>query len=113
MQDLANRVALDNRVQVDFAVLVQADVNSIGVSEEIVQIAENLLISPEQEGPQVIGFAIVRVQLQGAADIPQVDELIDLAVRIAGNVPQNRPPARWLVQAVDRHDWEELLDGPT
>ncbi len=70
----------------------------VGVAEEVVQVAEDLLIGAEQERPQVIGLAVVGVQLQGVAYVAQVDELVDLAVRIAGDVAQHRPAGRRLVR---------------
>ena len=46
-----------------FAVLVDADVDGVGVAEEVVQVAEDLLVGPEQERAEVIRF----VRRRGAA----------------------------------------------
>ena len=40
------------------------------------------------------------------------DEAVDLPVGVAGDVLQRAAPRRLLVQPVDRHDREELVDGP-
>ena len=42
----------------------------------------------------------------------QVDELIDLAVRIAGEIGEGSPPGGFLTQAMNGHDREELLHRP-
>ena len=42
----------------------------------------------------------------------RVDELVDLAVAVAGDVGDDRRPCGRFVEAVDRHDREELVDGP-
>src|SRR5262249_32676970 len=42
----------------------------------------------------------------------KIDELRDLAVRITSDVDQSRA-ANWLfVQAMNRNDWEEMLNRP-
>ena len=99
VQHLADRVALDDGVEVDLAVLVEADVDRVGVAEEVVQVAEDLLVGAEQERAEVVGLAVERVQLQGVADVAEVDELVDLAVRVAGDVAEDGPPGRPLVRA--------------
>ena len=45
--------------------------------------------------------------------VAAVDELIDFAVAVAGDVAEHRVPRRPLVEAVDRHHGKELLDRPT
>ncbi len=112
MQNLANRVALDDGIEVDFAVIFQAHMNCVGVAEEIVQVAENLLVSAEQKRAEVVRLTIVSVQFQGVADIAEVDELIDLAVRIAGDVAKHGASRGWLIEAMNGHDRKQLLDGP-
>ena len=59
MQHLADRVALDDRVEVDLAVVVEADVDRVGVAEQVVQVAEDLLVGAEQERAEVVGLAVV------------------------------------------------------
>jgi hypothetical protein len=44
------------------------------------------------------------VQLEHVLDVAQVDEAVDLAVGVAGDVGEHRAPRRLLVQPVDRHD---------
>src|SRR3712207_7658191 len=48
-QHLAHGVALDDVVHVDAALLIQADVDRVGVAEQVVQVAEDLLVGPQQD----------------------------------------------------------------
>ena len=52
-------------VEVDLAVVVQADVDRVGVAEQVVQVAEDLLVGPEQERAEVIGLAVVTDAARG------------------------------------------------
>ena len=61
----------------------------VRVAEEVVQVAENLLVGPDQKHPQVVGIAVDGVQRQGPLHVPPVDERIDLAVRVAGDVAEH------------------------
>ena len=57
----------------------------------------------------------VRVQLvqrQRVAHVAQVNELVDLAVGIAGDVHQRGLARRAFVQPVDRHDGKQLAERP-
>ena len=63
------------------AVLAQVDMDDVGVAEQIVHVAQDLLVSPDQEEAHVVALVLPqRVQLQDALDVTQVDEAIDLAV---------------------------------
>ncbi len=52
------------------------------------------------------------MQLEDVLDVAAVDEVVDLAVRVAGDVGQHGAARRLLVQPVDRHHGEELVDRP-
>src|SRR4030095_7586619 len=52
------------------------------------------------------------MQGQRVADITQIDELVDLAVGITGDVHQRRFAAGPCLEAIERHDREELTQGP-
>ena len=62
VQHLANRVAFDHGVEHHFARFVQPDMDRVGIAEQIVQVAENLLIGAQQERAQVIVLAVKGVQ---------------------------------------------------
>ena len=86
--------------------------HGVRVPEQVVEIAEDLLIGAHQEHAEVVGRAREPMQRQRPPDAAAIDELIDLAVGIAGDVAQHAHPVRPLVQPMDRHDREELLDRP-
>ena len=84
--------------------------DGVGVAEEIVQVAEDLLVRPGEEDPEHVRLG-VREGVQREARLP-IHELVDLAVGVAGDVLQRAAARRLLAEAVDRHDREELVDGP-
>ena len=52
----------------------------VGVTQQIVQIAEDFLICAHQEYRQAITIASVRVQRQDLLDVVKIDEAVHLAV---------------------------------
>src|SRR5215471_3989843 len=100
-EHLGHRVALDHVVD---AVVVAVDlhVHRVGVAEQVVQVAQDLLVCADQERGDQVLFAVRAVQLEEALHVPELDELVDLAVAVAGEVGHDAAPARLLVQAVDR-----------
>ena len=92
--------------------LVDADVDGVGVAEEVVQVAEDFLVGADEEGGEEIVVAVVGVQFQDLLHVAAVDEAVDLAVGVAGDVGEDAAAGGLLVEAVDRHDREELVDGP-
>src|ERR1039458_3240303 len=113
VQHLADGIALNHRIENHVAVGAQAYMHGVGIAEEIVEVAQNLLIRAQQERAQVIVAAVEGVELQGALDVAAVDEGVHLAIGITGDIAQHRRARGLLFQAVDRHDGEKLLDGPT
>ena len=111
-QHIADRVALGHVFDAIVAVFVGADHNRVRVAEKVVQIAENLLVRAGQEHAEDVVFPVERMQLEGAFDVVQVDEPVDLAVRVAGDVGQDAATDRLLVESVNGHDREQLLDRP-
>jgi hypothetical protein len=82
-----------------------------------VEVAHDILISAHQEKPEVIGFLpvsilIERMEGQGIADVPQIDELVDLAIGITGDIDEGGLADRVLVQPVHGHNGEELAESP-
>ena len=74
--------------------LVEADVHGVGVAEQVVQVAEDLLVGADQEHAEVVRLAVERVQRQRLLDVAAVDELVDLAVGVAGDVAEHRVARR-------------------
>jgi hypothetical protein len=85
----------------------------VRLSEEVVEVAEDVLVGPDEAEREVVGLrALEGVEREELLDVAQVDELLDLAVRVAGDVGERRDLARLLAQPVDREDREELVDRP-
>ncbi len=53
-EDLANGVSLDDAVEIDGPVFVDGHMHGISVAEEVVEIAENFLVRPQQESAEVV-----------------------------------------------------------
>ena len=84
----------------------------VGVAEEVVQVAEDLLVGADQEDAEVVVVVVERVQLEHVLHVAQVDEVVDLAVGVAGDVGQHARRVGSSFEPVDRHDREELVDRP-
>src|SRR6266849_6333595 len=104
VQHLADRIPLDDRVDVDLAAFIKTDVNGVGVAEQVVQVAKDFLIRAEEESPQIVRFAVDTMQIEGVAHIAQVDKLVHLAVRIASDIAQHGRAGWRLVEAMNRHN---------
>ena len=65
------------------------------LAEEVVEVAEDVLVRAHQADADVVGLAVAeRVEGQGLLDVAQVDELLDLAVGVAGDVGERAQLAR-------------------
>ena len=70
------------------------------------------MIGAQQECAQIVRLAGEFMQQQRLANVAAVDELVELAVRIAGDVPQHGVSRGFRLEPMDRHDREQLLDRP-
>ena len=52
------------------------------------------------------------MEFQHIFDIFEIDETVDLAIRVTGDISQSGCLRRHFIQALNRDDGEELLDGP-
>ena len=87
---------------------------SIGVAEEIVHVAQNLLVGTYEEHTEIVWLVLLQwMKWENVADMTIGYEVGNLAVAVAGDVLQGSVAGRTLVQTLDRHDREELVDGPT
>ena len=57
LEHLVGGVALDDLLDPPAAAVLQPDVHHVGVAEQVVQIAQRLLVGADQEGRQVIRLA--------------------------------------------------------
>ena len=92
---------------------IEEDVGFVDATEEIVEIAHDVLIGADKENTEIVGLAVERMERERPADFAiAVDELADLSVRVAGDVDEGGVMLRRFVEAVDRRDGEELSEGP-
>ena len=90
-----------------FAVLYR-DVGSIGVAEEIVHVAQNLLVGTNEEYTEIIWLVLLQwMKRKNVADMSVGNEVGNLSVAVAGDVLQGSVAGRTLVQTLDRHDRDE------
>ena len=95
------------------AVGVHAHVRGVGVAEQVVDVAERLLVGADQEDAEPVALATLRtVQRQRAVERFRFDVGVDAAIRIAGQVGDHAAPVRPFVEARDRHDRKHLVDRP-
>eukprot|EP00047_Mylnosiga_fluctuans_P013881 m.33968 g.33968 ORF g.33968 m.33968 type:complete len:378 (+) comp5162_c0_seq1:406-1539(+) len=107
--DLADVVQLGLRARSPVLAHVARDVDRVHTSEEIVPVAHNLLVCALQEEAQIVRQALQRVELDSAL---AVDEMANLAIAVTRDVGQARVDGRFLIQPMDGHNGEELLDCP-
>ena len=111
-QDVFHRVprvhVLDPRAAAGFG----RNHHRVRVAEQIVQIAQDLLIGADQKDTHVIGLAVGRVQFEHFFHVFDVNEIPHAAVGVARDVGQDAARRGPLVQPVDGHDREEVVHGP-
>ena len=113
VQHIAHRVALDDLVDPPLAAGVVLHVRHMRVAEQVVQVAQRLLIGTHQEGAHVVALALGEVvQLHELLHVAVIHEAVDAAVRVAGDVGDGGLARGLLAQTVDGHDGEQLVNGP-
>ena len=93
-------------------VLINHHRDIVDMAKEIMVVAHDILIRAGKKHPQIIRLSVQGVEFQILLDVPQVHKIIDLAVRVAGEVCQIAPPLRNLVQPMNRHNGKELFERP-
>ena len=112
-QHVLDGVVLLNPAPVDAAGVIGIDVHAVGITEQVVHVAENLLVGTDQEHAQQVVVARLHfMHRHGRFDRLLVDILRDLAVGVAGQILQHGATGRLFGQAVDRRDRQQLADGP-
>ena len=87
--------------------------HGIGVAKEVVQVAQNLLISTHEEYTYIVRvLPLQRVHRQIVRHMAIDHEVGYLAIRIARHILNGAGTIGFLVQTLDRHDGENLVDGP-
>ena len=82
IEHFLDRVPLDHRVEDDVASSVEADVHGVRVAEQVVEVAQDLLVGADQEHSQIVRFAVDAVERQRALDITcdsdgKIDQFVD------------------------------------
>ena len=90
VEHVGHGISLDQRLDHDIAFVGEVDVHGVRVSEQVVQVAQDFLVGADEECPEHVGRVIEGMQQQRAFDVPPIDEVIDLAIRVARDVGQHR-----------------------
>ena len=86
IQYLLYGLAIEYLVDAIFAVLYR-DVGSIGVAEEIVHVAQNLLVGTNEEYTEIIWLVLLQwMKRKNVADMSVGNEVRNLSVAVAGDV---------------------------
>src|SRR5262249_11298116 len=109
---IADSTAVDDFLDMVTALLTDNDMGFIGQPEQVVETTHDFLIGPNQQQSNVVGLAGEWMDFEDFLDILEIDELIDVTIRIARQIDECRVVSRGLVELVNRHYWEELVDRP-
>ena len=85
----------------------------IRVAKEIMHIAQYFLVGTYKEYTEVVGLILAQgVYGQGVRVVAIGYERGYLAITVAGDILNSGVTCRPFVKSLDRHDGEELVDGP-
>jgi hypothetical protein len=86
-EHIGDGITFDLVGELQYAGFVDAHADDVGVAEEVVEVAEGFLIGPDEEdADDVVLVRLEAVQRQDFGDAAHVDEAVDLAVAVAGEV---------------------------
>ena len=88
-QDLGYGVTFDNMFEAIASIRTDTDVDRVGITEEVMEISESLLVRTHQKGTEIVGFVVGGMELDRAFHITEVDELVDFSVTVAGQVGED------------------------
>ena len=84
-----------------------------GVTKQVVHITKNLLVRTYQEDAQIVLLILLqRMHWQRMRVMAVGSKIGYLSVRVAGNILNGGITGRTLVQTLDGHNGEYLVDGP-
>ena len=112
MEDVFYRMTWNDLGDLCRTVFINHHRDIVDVAKEIVVVTHDILIRARKKHPQIIRLPVQGVEFQILLNVPQVHKIINLAVRVAGEIRQITLPLRNLVQPMDRHDGEELFERP-
>lgn len=114
-EDFGDGITFDFLGVLEFAVF-DADGDDVGVAEEIVEVAEGLLVgADEEDADDVVFVGIFEVDVvegEAMVEFAGVSELVDFAVGVAGDVREDGVTSGSVFEVMDGHDREDLVNGP-
>ena len=100
-------------VRVDGSAIFHVDADDVRVTEQIVQVAQRFLVGTDEENGYVVRVALLElVERENFGNVFAIDEAIDLAIAIAGDVGQNGAVTWSFIESMNRHHRKQLIDGP-
>ncbi|MNQ69026.1 hypothetical protein D3C85_836030 [compost metagenome] len=112
-QQLVDGVAAHHVADVHLAFLVQPHFRAVGVTEQVVQIPQDLLVGTHQEEADVALFVLgILRHRQRALDTQAVDVVLHLTVGVTGDVHQDAAAGERALEAGERHHGEHLTYAP-
>ncbi len=112
-KNVGHGIAFDFVCKIERAARSDAYGDHIGIAQKIMQVTEGFLIGADQENAEVILMIRFQfVQRERVFHIVQVNETINLAVAVAGDIRQNGLTCGFLIEAVNGHHGEQLVDRP-
>ena len=87
--------------------------HGVRVAEEVVHVAKDFLVRTDEEDADVIAFAGTDgVQRKVSRLLYGIDIVCDFPVTVARDILQSGGTVWTLVEALDRHNREELVEPP-
>ncbi len=87
--------------------------HGVGIAEQVVQIPQNLLIGADQEEADVVILVLLDlVQRQELGPAVLAHKTGDLSIGVTGDIGNRGHHIRPLVEPLQRHDREQLVNGP-
>ena len=87
--------------------------HGIRITEQIMHISQNLLISTDQEHSHIVRFRFLQcMHRQIMSHVTGRNKISNLTVRVTSNILQSSRTFRFLIQSLDRHDREYLVNRP-
>ena len=111
-EHLFNRFTINDLIDVVGAVLY-GNMYRIGISKQVVHIAQNLLIGTHEEDAKVVVLILLqRVNRQRMRVVAVGHEVGNLTIRVAGDILYGSITRGTLIESLDRHDGEQLVNSP-
>src|SRR6266496_3009745 len=114
-EHLLDAIARDDLLDVEVlrVLVVHEHVDLVHAPEQVVHVAHHVLVRAGEEEPEEVGLARPeRMERERLVHPLALDEPVDLAVGVAGDVDDGAVARGRLVQPVQGHDGEELIERP-